>query len=133
MKIAVVTNADGSISRHFGRAPHYQVFTVEGGAVAATELRPKPGHDTFIHEVGEHHHDHDQPRGTGPQAADKHARMIAPVLDCAVVIVGGMGRGGYQALQAAGIRPFITDMDDAVAAVQACIAGTLEDHPELLH
>jgi len=123
VKIAVVTNADGSISRHFGRAPHYQVFTVEDGAITATELRPKPGHDTVIHEVS----------APGQPPLDKHARMIAPVLDCAAVIVGGMGRGGYQALQTAGVRPFVTDMADATAAVQACIAGTLEDHPELLH
>jgi predicted Fe-Mo cluster-binding NifX family protein len=135
VKIAVVTEADGRISRHFGRAPHYQVFTLADGQITATELRAKPGHDQFIHEVHEHEHHHEpgQQHGTGPQAANKHDRMIAPVRDCEAVIVGGMGQGGYQALQQAGIRPFITDLDDPAAAVRAYADGTLVDHTELLH
>jgi predicted Fe-Mo cluster-binding NifX family protein len=135
MKIAVVIEADGSISQHFGRAPQYRVFTVEGGRIIATEIREKPGHDHFIHEAHDHHHEHDSAhqRGTGPQADDKHARMFAPIRDCETVIVGGMGYGGYQALQRTGVRPLLTELSDADAAVRAYLDGTLEDRTELLH
>ena len=138
MKIAVVTDADGRISQHFGRASQYRVFTVEDGQIATSELREKPGHDQFVHlhehdHSHDHGHDHDHQHGTGPQADDKHARMVAAIRDCEAVIVGGMGYGGYRAMEQAGIRPFITDMADAEAAVKAYIDGALEDHSELLH
>ena len=38
MKIAVVTDDQQTVSRHFGRAPYYLVFTVENGAIVSREL-----------------------------------------------------------------------------------------------
>ena len=145
MKIAVVTDNGQTISAHFGRAPYYLVFTVEDGAISRRELREKAGHHQF---AGEHHdhdhhlhvhgahgdcHEHGHEHGTGPHAADKHGRMIETITDCQVVIVRGMGRGAYTAMQQASIKPIITDIADPEAAVHAYLAGTIVDHTERLH
>ena len=50
MKIAVITDNGKTISRHFGRAPHYVVVTVENGKVIAREMREKVGHQDFSRE-----------------------------------------------------------------------------------
>jgi predicted DNA-binding protein (UPF0251 family) len=43
MKIAVVTENEVTISQHFGRAPFYEVFTVENGKITGKEKRAKMG------------------------------------------------------------------------------------------
>lgn len=134
MKIAVITEDGQTISQHFGRAPYYLVFTVEDGAIVAQELRDKVGHRQFAHED----HDHDaesDPRGHGFGAHSdaKHARMIESIQDCDAIIVRGMGRGAYLAMEQANIRPFVTDLAGAEEAVRAYLGGTLADHTDLLH
>ena len=132
MKIAVVIDNDGAISRHFGRAPFYLVFTVTEGKIVEKERCDKPSHQNFAHE----HHEqraHDQGHGLDANSADKHTQMLEPVRDCEAVIVRGMGTGAYLSIERAHIRPFVTHIDDAEAAVHAYLAGTLVDHPEKLH
>jgi tRNA-Thr(GGU) m(6)t(6)A37 methyltransferase TsaA len=135
MKIAVITNDGKTISQHFGRAPHYLVFTVEDGAITEKELRDKLGHRQFVNEPHDHDHDHDDPRGHGfgAHSEQKHARMIETIQDCEAIIVRGMGRGAYLAMEQANIHPFVSDIEDAEEAVQAYIDNTLEDHTEKLH
>ncbi len=132
MKVAVVTNDGKTTSRHFGRAPYYLVFTVEEGNIVEKEQRPKPGHQEFAHEDHEHP-EHDHLHGMDAHSADKHAQMLDPIRDCEAVIVRGMGTGAYLAVKQAQIRPFVTEVEDAEAAVHAYIDGTLVDHPERLH
>ena len=84
MKIAVVTDDQATISRHFGRAQYYLVFTVEDGQVVQQELRSKLGHDQFQHEEHqehEHDHDHEHGHGYGQHSQDKHSRMMANIGD----------------------------------------------------
>lgn len=135
MKIAVVTDDETTISMHFGRAPHYLVFTVEDGKITDRALRDKLGHRQFVNEPGHHHHDHDDPRGRGfgHHSAEKHSRMIETIKDCQVVVVRGMGRGAYMAMEQANIKPFVTDIAAADDAVRAYIAGNLIDHTGKLH
>jgi predicted Fe-Mo cluster-binding NifX family protein len=134
MKIAVITNDGKTISQHFGRAPHYLVFTVEEGEITGRELRDKVGHRQFANEPHDHDSEND-PRGHGFGAHSdaKHVRMIESIQDCAAIIVRGMGRGAYLAMEQANIRPFVTDIEDVEEAVQAYIDNTLEDHTEKLH
>ncbi len=134
MKIAVITEDGRTISQHFGRAPYYLVFTVEDNQIAGRELRDKVGHLQFAQEA--HDHDtQDDPRGHGfgAHSDSKHARMIETIQDCAAIIVRGMGRGAYLAMEQASIRPYVTDLNDAEEAVRAYLAGTLTDHSERLH
>jgi predicted Fe-Mo cluster-binding NifX family protein len=134
MKIAVITEDGQTISQHFGRAPYYQVFTIADGHIVNKELRDKVGHRQFAQE----HHDHEaenDPRGHGFGAHSdaKHARMVEAITDCEAIIVRGMGRGAYIAMEQANIRPFVTDFADAEEAVQAYLDGKLTDHSEWLH
>jgi predicted Fe-Mo cluster-binding NifX family protein len=134
MKVAVITEDGQTISQHFGRAPYYLVFTVENNEIVGKELRDKVGHRQFAQEDLEHEAEND-PRGHGFGAHSdaKHARMIESIQDCEAIIVRGMGRGAYLAMEEANIRPFVTEFADAEEAVKAYIGGTLDDHTDKLH
>ena len=136
MKIAVVTDDQATISQHFGRAQYYLVFTVEDGQVVQQELRSKLGHDQFQHEEHqehEHDHDHEHGHGYGQHSQDKHSRMMANIGDCQLLLAGGMGLGARASLEAIGVKPILTNIREIDAAVQAYLAGELEDQPKLLH
>ena len=47
MRIAVVSDDEATVSRHFGRAPYYVVVAIEDGRIVSRETRPKAGHQTF--------------------------------------------------------------------------------------
>lgn len=134
MKIAAVSDDGVTISQHFGRAPFYVVVTVEEGRIIGREVREKMGHAHFAGEHHEHHHSAG-PHGHGfdPAAQSRHARMIATIADCDVLLARGMGAGAYESLRQAGIRPILTDVARIDDAVQAYLEGRLEDHPERLH
>jgi len=138
VKIAVVTDDQTTISRHFGRAHYYLVFTVEDGQVVQQELRARLGHDQFQQEEQhdhehEHDHNHEHGHGQGQHSQDKHSRMLANIGDCQVLLGAGMGMGAHQSLQAIGVKPVLTDYQEIGAAVQAYLAGELEDQPGQLH
>ena len=128
MKIAVVTDDGQTISMHFGRATHYLICTVEDGKITAKEMVEKVGH-----HHGHEHHEHGDSHGHGADADHKHASMIEPVADCEAILVRGMGRGAYLAIEQAHIKPVLTDIANADAAVQAYVDGTIVDHTEKLH
>lgn len=140
-KIAVVTDDGKTISMHFGRAAHYLVFTVENGTITGSELRDKMGHRQFSQEhhshthttEDDHEHEHGQGHGFGKHADRKHAMMIELIADCEAVLVRGMGRGAYLAMENANITPIVTDIPNAEEAVKAYIAGDIVDHTEKLH
>ena len=130
MKIAAVTEDGVTISQHFGRAPYYVVLTVEAGQVVGREQREKVAHgrgaDGHVHVEGVAH-------GFDAASQDTHSRMAAPIADCQIILARGMGRGAYESLQQAHIRPVVTDVVNIDAAVQAYLAGSLTDHVEKLH
>lgn len=130
MKIAVITEDGKTISRHFGRAPYYQVVTIEDGKIVNREMREKLGHNQF----GEHHHgEHEGEHGHDGHSHQKHVSMAESIADCQAVICGGMGMGAYDSMRRLDIQPIVTDLEDIDIAVQAFIDGKLIDHTELLH
>lgn len=140
MKIAAITDDGQTISQHFGRAGHYVVCTVEDGQVTEREMRSKAGHRDFVHEDDhqhghdhEHGHGHEQGHGFGAGAGQRHARMIDAITDCDVVLVRGMGRGAYRAMEEANIEAIVTDIASIDEAVQAYIDGEIVNHIEWLH
>ena len=138
MKIAAVTNNGKTIGRHFGRALHYVVVTVEEGKVIARETRDKAGHHDFSREGEgksdrEHGHGSGRHHGFGAGAQSRHARMLAAIADCEVVLSRGMGAGMHHNLQQSDIQPILTRVADIDEAVTAYLEGRLEDHPELVH
>lgn len=132
MKIAVVTDDHQTISAHFGRAQHYQVFTVENGQIVAQESRSKANHSQFAEQE---HHDH-QPgvgHGSDPASQHRHGAMMDTIADCHVLLARGMGMGAHDALASRGIQPILKDISEIEQAVKAYIDGQLVDHPERLH
>ena len=126
MKIAVVTDDLVTISPHFGRALHYLVYAVEDGSVKAKEVRDKVGHGPGAEEHLHH-------REGGPEMMTTHDAMLSSIKDCEVVISKGMGRPMYESLRQAGKKAFVTRLRLADEAVNALVAGTLDNHLEMLH
>ena len=120
-KIAIATEDGVHVSAHFGRAPYFQVVTIDNGKIIASERREK------AHHQGEHeHHEHG--------GNDTHASgMVGVVSDCAAIIAGGMGSPAYASIQAAKLTPILTDLRDVDQAAQAYAAGTLTNRPERVH
>lgn len=141
MKIAFITDDGETISRHFGRAKHYVIVTIENGTVTAREQVDKPSHQG--HHGNHHHHDHDEPNVQLHDHEHEHdhearhgqgaASMMAAIAGCDAVITRGMGRGAHNRIKQNGATPIITDIPRIDDAVQAYIDGTLVDHPEKLH
>ncbi|MGA2505402.1 MAG: NifB/NifX family molybdenum-iron cluster-binding protein [Anaerolineales bacterium] len=130
MKIAVVSDDHSTICAHFGRAVYYEVFNISDGKVTGHETLPKASHDRSANEP---YADPGFAHGQGSAEENLHTRMFAPILDCQVLLAGGMGKGAYNGLKQAGVRPVLTDMRDIEQAVKSYLEGTLTDHPELLH
>ena len=129
MKIAIVTDDGQSISAHFGRARAYAVLTVRDGVVVERELRPK----SAPHLDPQNGHDDSDSSHDSPAAHARHDQMIAPISDCACLIAGGMGRGAFDRITAAGIRAIITDLREPDEAAIACAEGRIENLVDRLH
>jgi predicted Fe-Mo cluster-binding NifX family protein len=133
MKIACITDDGRTISAHFGRAPYYMVFTIEEGKITDREMRPKLGHQHFSAQEASGHGTPGAGHGLDAASHDRHLSMAEAIRDCQVLICRGMGAGAYQSMRQCGITPVVTDIADMEQAVQAYIAGQLEDHPEKVH
>ncbi len=131
MRIAAITDDGTNISRHFGRAPFYAVFTIENQEVVKREMRDKMGHQQFVHEEGLV--DEQGRHGFGPGSEDRHAAMAQAIRDCDVLLSGGMGWGAFESMKQAGIKTVVTDMASIEDAVQAYLDGTIVERTDLLH
>ncbi len=135
MKIAVVTEDGKTISQHFGRAPQYVVLNVEDGKVLGRETRQKVGHMDFA-AAGHQGHGHGcgcELHGYEAGAAEKHGAMARNILDCTVLLAGGMGWGAYESLKANNIEPVVTDVKSIDQAVKLYLEGKLPNLMERLH
>jgi predicted Fe-Mo cluster-binding NifX family protein len=131
MKIAIITDDGKTISRHFGRATHYLVVTIDEGMETNREMREKLGHGQFSAAGPEEHHG--EHHGFDVSSYGKHTQMAGAISDCQVVICGGMGTGAYESMRRLNIQPVVTDLTDIGQVIQAYIDGKLIDHTELLH
>lgn len=131
MRIAVVSDDEATISRHFGRAPYYVVVTIEDGKIVAREIRSKAGHHTF--GACDCHAAPGGPHGQGQHSEAKHQIMADTISDCDVLISGGMGWGAHESLKRRGIEPVITDVRDVAEAALAYAGGTLPNLTDRLH
>lgn len=122
----MASDDEQTISQHFGRARGYVVLTLDNGHVQKRESRDKLGHTDF----GDHHEHH---HGAGLEEEHRHGMMFAPITDCEVLIVGGMGLGAYENLRSLGIQPIVTDVTSIDEAVQAFVEGRLENRTERIH
>ena len=159
VSVAVVVDADGRISKHFGSAPYYLIvdIDIEDGTVKRRRKIPKVGHGQWY---GRPNYQLEAGAGSTPvpgsganmaQVSDrnewcrggrggvhtgegwKHDLMTNPIEGCAALIVGGMGIGAYEAMMAKGIKPVLVALDDVEEALATFVKGKLEGHIELLH
>ncbi|MFC2062687.1 NifB/NifX family molybdenum-iron cluster-binding protein [Chloroflexota bacterium] len=132
MKIAVATEDDKNISQHFGRAPFYVVVTIEDGQITNTETRAKARYHTF---AGRHRTDltPGEKHGYNTGSEVRHAGIIENIIDCQVLIAGGMGQGAYDSLQNSNIKPIITDAETIDEALKLYLEDKLPNLMERLH
>lgn len=121
VKIAAVTDDGETLSNHFGMAARYVVIETEDGLVLRRETRAKPHHTVHPDHSQPHSHDH-----------DLHEDMFAPVRDCQVLLVGGMGGGAYNKALSAGLQVMLTSggIEDAL---QAYLRGGLRSDGMRVH
>ncbi len=123
-KIVAVTEDGEKLSSHFGMAQLYKVFTVEDGQVTGAVLLDKPHHQV--------HPDHSQHSHHDGHGHDLHEDMFAPIRDCQVLLVGGMGQGAFNRAQAARLEVvFVGGTIDQ--AVQDYLSGKLVSNARRLH
>ncbi len=121
-KVAIPTDDGKTISQHFGQAAYFQVLTLENGQVTNSEQREKAHHE----HGSQHEHDHQN--GTHPGQA-----MFEGILDCQVLIAGGMGQPAYQRAQNQGMQVFLTGEKSISNAVTAYQAGELNSDQRSIH
>lgn len=119
-KIAAVTEDGQTLSSHFGMAPQYVVFSVEGQEVLSGEKRFKPHH--------QRHPDH----RAGHQSGHGHEDMFAPIADCQVLLCGGMGTPAYQKALQAGLEVILVG-GEIRTALQAYLEGKLSSDLRRVH
>lgn len=125
MKIAIATDDQKSIAKHFGGSTFVFVATVEDGQVVNKEERPKPGHENF---AGDEHHpqtDEKGRHGFGPEADQRHKMMFDVFKDCDVLIVNRIGTGAYMHFISAGVRVIATDIRDIDEAIDLYVKRSL--------
>ena len=125
MKIAVVTDDQKTINAHFRRSQYFLVFTVENGKIIDQEVRPKDN-------LREKHLIHAETDDTLPKLAARHTSPIAAIIDCDVLLAGGMGRKAYEDFGLRSIQPILTDIQDIQAAVSAYLSGDIINRLERL-
>jgi predicted Fe-Mo cluster-binding NifX family protein len=132
LKIAVVSEDGKTVSRHFGRAMQYVIVSTGEGKILSREIRKKAVHaDSAASECGK---SCSGCRGHGEESSyDLHRPMVLNILDCSVLLVGGMGRGAFEALNSRGINPVITDVEDIEQAVRLYLWDNLPNLMERLH
>ena len=135
MKIAVVSDDGVTVNQHFGRAPYYVVATVDDGKLVSKETRVKVGHHTFAaaHRNEDDHVDAEGRHGYSAAAACRHTVMVEPILDCDVLICGGMGWGAYESMKSKNIDVFVTDNLNIDEVIKLYLAGTLPNLMDRLH
>jgi len=115
LRLAVVTDDEVNVSKHFGRAPYFLIVEVEGGYIKEKKLIPKLGHGQFYGTQER------ESMGLHMGSEQKHRAIMSPILDfkVEVLICGGMGMGAYQSMILSGVRPIITTIDNAEEAIEA--------------
>ena len=123
-KIAFPTNDGETISRHFGEASFYVVALLDDAGNIVFEKREKP------------HHEHNQEPHSGREGEDHTQRgpaMFTPILDCQILISGGMGQPAYDHAVAQGLEVILPAQKIITDALDAYCAGTLVSDVRRIH
>lgn len=125
-KIAVAQMNEKEISRHFGRSPFFGIYTISDGQASEVEMRM----NTFTHHMNRGQdgtnshkgHEHDNQKHS-----HNHKSVVDGLVDCQVVISGGMGMGALNSLSSSGMEIIITDEKQSRDAVLKYANGELRN------
>jgi predicted Fe-Mo cluster-binding NifX family protein len=123
-KIAFPTDDGETISRHLGESQFYLVALLDDAGNIAFERREKPCHN---HGQGEPAHEHDC------EHAERGPALFTPILDCQVLISGGLGQGAYKHAVDQGLEVILPAQKDITEALQAYRNGTLVSDMRRVH
>lgn len=118
MKIAIPSNDQTTIARHFGRTAGFMIFDIDKDKVLYKEYKA----NTFTgHVKGQHHekeHNH------------SHHGIFNALADCKIVIAGGMGRRLYIDFEKKGMEVFVTSENDIEKALELFIKNDLDNNSD---
>ncbi|MBT3424324.1 MAG: iron-molybdenum cofactor biosynthesis protein [Bacteroidetes bacterium] len=125
MKIAIPSDNGSQISRHFGRAKGFIVFTIEEGVIQNEEFVDNrfTGHSQGLHVShghqggDEHHH--------------SHQGILQALENCSIVIAGGMGKRLVTDMKSSNKQVFITKEVIARKAVELFLEDKLDHRDDL--
>ncbi|MBT4336973.1 MAG: iron-molybdenum cofactor biosynthesis protein [Bacteroidetes bacterium] len=125
MKIAIPSDNGSQISRHFGRAKGFIVFTIEEGVIQNEEFVDNrfTGHSQGLHVShghqggDEHHH--------------SHQGILQALENCSIVIAGGMGKRLVTDMKSSNKQVFITKEVIARKAVELFLEDKLDHQDDL--
>ena len=133
MNIAVITEDGKTVSQHFGKATQYLVVKTNGEKIVSTELRKKVGHADLLPPGAKEETCCCKSHCSNVSKFDRHRPMVFAILDCEVLLAGGMGWEAYEGLRVRGIKPVITDVEDIQQAIKLYLWGNLPNLTERLH
>ena len=119
MRIAIPSDDSINICGHFGKTKGFRILTMENcGKLLCDEYRFNniTGHAQGHHKE-ENHGNHD------------HGNILEALINCQIVIAGGMGKRLHDDLKNAGLKVFITEKTSIDQAIDAFINNVL-DHNE---
>lgn len=125
MKIAIPSDNGSQISRHFGRAKGFIVFTIEERVIQNEEFVDNrfTGHSQGLHVShghqggDEHHH--------------SHQGILQALENCSIVIAGGMGKRLVTDMTSSNKQVFITKEVIARKAVELFLEDKLDHQDDL--
>ena len=133
MNIAVISEDGKTVSQHFGKATQYVVVKTDCEKILGTEVRKKVGHVDLMLPGAKEESCCCKSHGFNGSIFDRHRPMVFSILDCEVLLAGGMGWEAYEGLKCRGIQPVITDVQDIDQAVRLYLWGNLPNLLERLH
>jgi predicted Fe-Mo cluster-binding NifX family protein len=116
-RVAIALSPRGQVSKHFGKAARFVVYSVSDGKRIGEEIRDNPKARAAIASAEPPRDRPDGPRGPchvrdrgSPGCRSGHQSWVLEAFgDCAAVITAGIGAGAISALRSAGIRPVVLD------------------------
>ncbi len=118
MKIAIPTNDQITISKHFGRSKGFFIVEIENNEIINKVYKENTNNN---HSKGLHlHHSHDKEHN------HNHKHILDAIEGCKTVISGGMGKRLYKDFENNNIQVFMTQENDIETAVKLFITNELD-------
>jgi predicted Fe-Mo cluster-binding NifX family protein len=123
-KLAFPTDDGETISRHLGESQFYLVAVLDDAGNITFEKREKPRRDHNREEPAQEHECGHAQRGPA---------LFTPILDCQVLISGGLGQPAYDYAVTQGLEVILPAQKNIADALEAYRTGTLISDMRRVH